>query len=147
MTYDDVVEATGLDSRTLRGILHAAKRPHSKTLLRLAEGLGVSIDELFLADGAATRGEFDAATNPEIEEAVASRPELFEGWSPSDFGELASRFGAGGALTIEGVYESAERMNANRVALRRARVVLESDQADALRSVVEALYERATRSE
>lgn len=143
LTYDDVVEATGLDARTLRGIVRAVKRPHSKTLQRLAEGLGVEVDELFLADEAAALAEFDAATNPEIEQAVEQSPDLFENWTPSDFGELASRVGVGGALTAAGVIEAARQMNQNRATLDRARLILESHEAEALRSVIDALYERA----
>lgn len=144
LTYDELVEASGLDARTLRGIARADKRPHAKTLQRLAEGLGVEPDELFVGDEAAARAEFDAATNPAIEAAVEESPELFDGWAPADFGELASRFGAGGALTPAGVRTAAAAMNANREAIRRARVVLESDEGAALRSVIDALYERVT---
>ncbi|TWT96848.1 helix-turn-helix protein [Botrimarina colliarenosi] len=147
LTYEDVCEASGLDARTLRGVLRAAKRPHAKTLQRLAEGLGVTPDELFAGDASIARAEFDAATNPAIEEAVESAPELFDGWTPSDFGELASRVGAGGALTPHGVRLAAELMNANRQALTRAQVVLETGQADALRTVIDALYDRATARE
>jgi transcriptional regulator with XRE-family HTH domain len=144
LTYEEVCEATGLDARTLRGVLRADKRPHAKTLQRLAEGLGVTPDELFAGDESAARAEFDAATNPAIEEAVEAAPELFEDWTPSDFGELASRVGAGGALTPHGVRMAAEQMNANRQTIDRARIVLETSEAEALRVVIDALYERAT---
>lgn len=144
LTYEDVVEATGLDARTLRGMLHAKKRPHAKTLTRLAEGLGVTADELFSGDEAAARAEFDTATNPAIQAVVEDVPELFDDWTPADFGELASRFGAGGALTPDGVRTAAERMNANRRTLDQARLILEGDHAEALRTVIDALYDRAT---
>lgn len=147
LTYDDVCDAAGLDSRTLRGVLHANKRPHAKTLQRLALGLGVEPDELFAGDQSAARAEFDAATNPAIQQAVEDRPDLFEGWGPGEFGELASRVGAGGALTPHGACAAAQAMNANRRSIERARVVLESDQAEALRTVIDALYERATTTE
>lgn len=147
MTYDDVVAQTGLDARTLRGILHAAKRPHAKTLRRLADGMGVSVDELFIGDENAAIAEFDAATNPAICGAVQACPELFRDWSPRDFGELSSRVGAGGPLTPEGVVEEARRMNDNRETLDRARLILESDQAEVLRGVVNALHERGELSE
>jgi transcriptional regulator with XRE-family HTH domain len=143
MTYDDVVARTGLDARTLRGILRGERRPHARTLTKLAEGLGVSADELFAGDPDTAAAEFDAATNPAIETAVAEHPELFTGWSPVDFGELVSRFGAGGELTAAGVAIAARRQNANRLTIARARVVLESDQAELLRGLVDSLYERA----
>lgn len=147
LTYEDVGNQTGLDARTLRGILYGAKRPHAKTLKRLAEGLGVSVDELFAGDEAAALGDFDAATNPAIRETVEAKPELFEEWTPKDFGELASRVGSGGPLTPEGVIESAQRMNVNRQTLGRTRFILESDQAEALRVVIDAMYDRVNLSE
>lgn len=142
LTYDAVVEMTGLDSRTLRGILHAAKRPHAKTLKRLAEGLGVMSDELFAADEAATIAEFDFASNPAIDQVVEEKPDLFDDWTPSDFGELASRFGVGGELTPEGVAEVALQMNINRESLDRAAVVLETADSETLRGVIDALFEK-----
>lgn len=143
LTYDEVCRASGIDARTLRAILRAEKRPHAKTLQRLAEGLGVAPDELFLGDESAARAEFDAATNPAIENVVEESPELFADWRPGDFVELASRVGEGGALTPDGVRAAADSMNANRRAVDRARIVLESDQAETLRTVIDALYERA----
>lgn len=147
LTYDAVVQKTGLDSRTLRGILHAVKRPHAKTLMRLAEGLGVSTDELFAADEAAALAEFDLASNPSIDQVVQDKPELFDDWSPSDFGELASRFGVGGELTPEGVVAMANQMNANRESLDRAAVVLETAEAETLRGVINALFHKTIEAE
>ena len=147
LSYDSLAEQTGLDQRTLRGIMRAETRPHAKTLQRLAEGLGVGVDELFAGDESAAHHEFDSQTNPAIEEAVSQEPGMFARWTPADFGELASRFGAGGPLTVEGVIESAQAMNANRETLARAQVVLESTQAQTLREVVEALYRQVRLEE
>lgn len=147
LTYDDVVAQTGLDARTLRGILHAAKRPHAKTLRRLAEGMGVPVDDLFVGDESAAIAEFDAATNPAIRGAVESNPDLFGDWTPRDFGELSSRVGVGGPLTPEGVLEEVQLMNANRETLDRARLILESDKAELLRGMINALHERGEISE
>lgn len=144
MTYDDVCGQTGLDARTLRGILHAAKRPHARTLQRLADGLSVSVDELFAGDPEAAVAEFDLATNPEIAAVVDSNAQLFEAWTPHDFGELASRMGVGGAMTPEGVLRCASRMNANRETVHQVKAILESDQAELLRGMVSALYEKAS---
>lgn len=143
LSYDELALQTGLDTRTLRGILRAEKQPRSITLKRLADGLGVSVDDLFHADESSVGiADFDAATNPAIEEAMAVEPQLFDKWLPGDFGELASRFGAGGPLTLEGVIESARKMNVNRETIERARVVLETDQRETLRQVIDALFER-----
>ena len=43
-----VADRTGLDERTIRGILGGGKTPHAQTLHRLAEGLGVKVDEFFV---------------------------------------------------------------------------------------------------
>ena len=47
LTFTDVVEMTGLDERTIRGLVRGANNPHARTLHKFAHGLGVSIDELF----------------------------------------------------------------------------------------------------
>src|SRR5260221_13846575 len=51
LTFQDVVEVTGLDERTLRGLVRGANNPHARTLHKLAYGLGVPVDELFQACG------------------------------------------------------------------------------------------------
>ncbi|HOA51101.1 MAG TPA: helix-turn-helix transcriptional regulator, partial [Thermogutta sp.] len=48
LTINEVAERTKLDKRTIRGILEGSKRPHPKTIGQLAEGLGVSVDELYI---------------------------------------------------------------------------------------------------
>jgi hypothetical protein len=47
-------------------------------------------------------------------------------------------------MTPQGVRMAAELMNANRQTIDRARIVLETSEAEALRVVIDALYERAT---
>jgi len=47
LSLGQVAERTGVDQRTVRAILHGTKRPHARTLHRLAEGLDVSVDEFF----------------------------------------------------------------------------------------------------
>ncbi len=47
MTLEQVVEATGLSQRTVKALLAGKSKPHARTLHQLAEGLGVSSDELF----------------------------------------------------------------------------------------------------
>lgn len=144
LTYEDVVEASGLDSRTIRGIVRGVKQPHAKTVRRLAESLGVASEELFAAPTGMTAEAFDLATNPLVAEQAAARPDLFEDWTPSDYAELASRFGVGGALTAEGVLREAQRLNENRDLIDRARLVLESDQADVLAALINVLHQRVT---
>jgi hypothetical protein len=47
LTLRQVVEATGLCERTVKGLLAGKNKPHARTLHLLAAGLGVSTDELF----------------------------------------------------------------------------------------------------
>ncbi len=102
-----VAELTGLDNRTIRGILNGVKKPQARTLHRLAAGLGVSVDELFIDPALLLYRRFDSLTNPMVEEALANHGELFEGWTQADFDELQSRVGMGGPLTMEGALRSA----------------------------------------
>lgn len=144
MTYDDVVEATGLDSRTIRAVIRSDKSPRSATLHKLATGLGITTDELFTPPAGMTAAEFDLATNPMVRQLQQSHPELVAGWSTEDFAQLASHFGVGGELTEQGAVEEARRMNANREVLSQARVILETTHANLLSEFVELLYERVT---
>lgn len=142
MTYDDVVSAVGLDARTVRNIARADKQPQARTLHKLAEGLGVSVDELFAPPTGLSPEAFDAATNPVIDQVRTSQPDLFVGWSTEDFAELASRFGVGGELTEAGAAVEADAMNARRAVLNRAKVVLETSYGKILCELVDLLYEK-----
>lgn len=144
LSYDDVVEASGLDARTIRGMVNGQKQPHAKTVQRLADAFGVSTEELFLAPTGMTPEAFDAATNPQVQKVHDAQPDLFDGWTPEDFAELSSRFGVGGSLSFEGVVEEVRQLNHNRRLLDRARIVLESREAPLLASLIELLFERIT---
>lgn len=142
MTYEDVVESTGLDARTIRGIARGDHRPQARTLHRLAEGLGVATDQLFKPPTGISPAAFDAATNPAVERIKATHPDLFANWSADDYAELASRFGIGGQLTEQGTIDAARKMNAKRAVLQRAQVVMETAHADLLTQLINLLYER-----
>lgn len=141
LSVAQVVERTGLDRRTVKGILDGRNRPHSQTLHQLAERLGVPSDELFLEPSQLIYRRFDRRTNPVVDEVVARRPELFAGWGEADFDDLFSRFGAGGALTADGTVAAAELMNRNRQLHEKLALLLETGQAEVIRRVVEAMYE------
>ena len=47
LTLEDLVKQTGINERTIKGILAHTNKPHARTLHRLAAGLGVASDELF----------------------------------------------------------------------------------------------------
>jgi transcriptional regulator with XRE-family HTH domain len=150
LTFSDVVEMTGLDERTVRGLVRGSHNPHARTLHKFAAGLGVSIDELFEPAAARSRQAFDRATNPVVREVVehlaAANSPLFDAWGEADFHELYSQFGTGGALTEQGVLTAAEAINAKRALLRQVAVILETAEADLLTDFVKLLYRRVTVS-
>ena len=147
LNVEEVVERTGLDERTVKGILSgSSRRPHARTLHKLATGLGVSADELFQNPSLLAHRRFDRTTNPFVEEVISERPELFGGWGEREFDELYSRFGTGGALTVEGTLDVVEAMNRKREIHRKVELVMETDQAELLNQVVCVLYKRIALS-
>jgi transcriptional regulator with XRE-family HTH domain len=142
MTLQQVVEATGLNERTVKAILSGRGKPHARTLHRLAEGLGVSADELFQNPSLLAHRLFDERTNPVVQEVVHSSPQLFEGWTQADFEELYSRFGTGGALTAAGTTQVVLAMNRKREVHLRVALLLESGEAEFLIGLVELLYQK-----
>lgn len=135
----------GLDERTIRGALNGNNKPHARTINTLATGLGVSTDELFLAPSLLVQRHFDRQTNPAVDEAVASHPDLFEGWTDADFDELYSLVGTGGALTVQGAVEIVRVMNRKRETHEKLDVLLESRQGELLRELIELFYRDAVR--
>jgi transcriptional regulator with XRE-family HTH domain len=137
-----VAQLTGLDHRTIRGILNGVKKPHARTLHRLAAGLGVSVDELFLDPARLLYRRFDRLTNPMVEEALANHCELFDGWTQADFDELNSRVGAGGPLTMEGALCAVRLMNRKRELHGKLDVLLESSQSEVTGEILDVLYKK-----
>ncbi len=144
LTFEDVVSATELDERTVRGIVRGTTNPHARTLHKLASGLGVPMDDLFQSSGNNSPRRFDRATNMLIEGVVANNPKTFTNWSEANFDELYSRFGTGGQLTEDGVLDAAQAMNAKRDVQRQVSVILESSDAELLSQFVSMLYGRVT---
>jgi transcriptional regulator with XRE-family HTH domain len=142
LTLEQVVEQTGLDERTIKGILAGNHKPHARTLHRLATGLGVASDELFQDPSLLAHRLFDRRTNPVVAEVVAEQPELFAGWAEQDFDELYSRFGTGGSLTAEGTVAAVHCMNQHREIHRQVALLLESGEAELLSAIVDVLYQR-----
>jgi transcriptional regulator with XRE-family HTH domain len=145
MTLSEVVEATGLDERTVRSILRGTTRPHARTLHKLATGLGVDPDELF-HDPRDAMSAFDRAANPAVAEVIESHPHLFAQWTPADFEELFSRVAVGGELTEHGAVTAARTMNSRRELMKHVALILESSEADLLCEFVAILYRRITES-
>lgn len=144
LTFEQVVAATELDERTLRSLARGVTHPHARTLHKLAQGLGVLIDELFQPVGRAAPRKFDRSTNSLVESCVAGHAQLFHNWSEGDFDELYSRFGTGGQLTEEGILAAAQATNAKRDLWRQVSVILESGDAELLSQFVNVLYGRVT---
>ena len=144
LTFDQVVTATELDERTLRSLASGATHPHARTLHKLAQGLGVSIDELFQPMARPAAQQFDRATNSLVESVVAKHAETFKKWSAADFDELYSRFATGQALTKAGVLMAAESLNAKRKVWRQISVILECGEAQLLTELIALLYRKAT---
>ena len=142
MTLQQVVEATGLNARTVKAMLSGKSKPHARTLHRLAEGLGVETDEFFQNPSSLAHRSFDGRTNPVVHEVVSSQPELFEGWTQADFEELYSRFGTGGALSPHGTTGVVLAMNQKRDVHRKVALLLESGQAELLIGLVDLLYQK-----
>lgn len=147
MTLGQVVAATGLDERTVRSMLHGDTRPHARTLHKLAEGLGIDIDELFQDPYRTGQWAFDKATNPQVTLAIENHPELFADWNDVDFAELYSRMAVGGELTETGALAAATEMNARRELLYQVSVILETGEADLLREFIGMLFRKVTRVE
>ena len=142
LTVDQVAVKTQLDRRTIKAMIDARHKPQPRTIKRLADGLGVSVDEFFLDPAQLLYRRFDRQTNPVVDEVLERHPRLFADWTAADFEELHSRFGAGGPLTAEGTVETVRRMNAHRAVHEKLAVLLESSQADVIRGIVELLYEK-----
>jgi transcriptional regulator with XRE-family HTH domain len=137
-----LVAQTGLDERTVRGILKGGSKPHAQTLHRLAEGLGVSVDELFVDPAQLLYRRFDRQTNPQVAEAIETHAALFDGWTEADFDELHSRVGAGGAMTAEGTLVAVDQMNRKRQLHEKLDLLLESSHAEVAAGILNVLYEQ-----
>jgi len=141
-TIEELVAKSGVDRRTIRAILEGRSKPQPATLHRLAAGLGISADEFFLDPAQLLYRRIDRQTNPLVQEAVETSPELFARWTEADFDELHSRFGAGGCLTAEGVQQAAQEMNAKHALHEKLSVLLESSHAEVVRGILELLYKQ-----
>ena len=147
LSIHQVAGQTGLDRRTIRGLLAGENKPRASTIHRLAGGLGVPVEEFFVDPAQLLYRHFDRQTNPIVEEVLRDRGELFTGWTEADFDELYSRMGTGGGLTREGTVAAAEGMNQRRDLHRKLDLLLESSHAEVIGGMIDAAYERAAVGE
>ena len=146
LSLGEVAERTGVDPRTIRGITNGGHNPRPRTLRRLADGLGVSVDEFFVDPARLLYRRFDRQTNPLVEEVLQDHRELFEGWREADFDELHSRVGAGGALTCAGALAAVKRMNRKRDLHDKLDVLLESNHAQTIGGILDLMYGQAVEN-
>lgn len=153
LTVAGLAAAAEVDIRTVKSLLGSRRRPHARTLHKLAAGLGVAADEFFqptlTGDGrepsAARR--LDRATNPVAAAALAAHPERFAEWTAQEVDELFSRVGTGGELNDAGVAAAVDLIESRREVLEKVAVILETEEAELLRGIVEMLFERVTEVE
>ncbi len=89
LTLNEVARRSGLDVRTVHGILNNPRaRPHARTLHKLAQGLAVPVEELFQNPAALSTSAVARGTNPLIQRILKEQPELFDGWESADFHHL-----------------------------------------------------------
>lgn len=126
------------------------ERPHAATMDRLASALGVEPNALWgeARDAVevgnsplALRIDEELRTNPAVRRARENHPEWFQGWSETDWLQLASARGTGGGLTDSGVRQLAGQISQRREVLKRAELILATHLADSLSTIVNALYE------
>jgi transcriptional regulator with XRE-family HTH domain len=142
LSVHQVAARTGLDARTIRGILSGSSAPHARTLHRLARGLDVKVDEFFVDPAQLLYRRFDRQTNPLVAEVIESHQALFAGWTEADFDELHSRVGTGGALTIEGALTTVRHMNRKRELHEKLDLLLESSHAEVAAGILNVLYDK-----
>ncbi len=146
LSQRQVVEQTGLNARTVRGIIRGGHKPHARTLHRLSKGLGVKIDEFFVDPAQLLYRRFDPRTNPVVAKVVEEHRELFRDWTEADFDALHNRVGEGGTLTVEGTLDAVRHMNRKRELHEKFDVLLESSYADVAAGVLDVLYEKTVGS-
>jgi transcriptional regulator with XRE-family HTH domain len=142
LSVDQLAQRSGLDRRTIRGLLRGKNKPHPRTLRVLAEGLGVSVDEFFVDPSRLVHRCFDRHTNPVVDEVVESHPELFAGWMEADFADLHSRVGTGGPLTEEGTLAAAEEINLRRELYEKMTLILATGQGPVVNAFFDALLQK-----
>jgi transcriptional regulator with XRE-family HTH domain len=134
-----VSSRTGVDERTIRGILNGDNKPHAQTLHRLANGLGVRVDEFFVNPAQLLFRCMDCQSNAIVTEALETNGDLFEGWTVADFHKLHERTGRGEPPTLEATLQSVRQMNENRGLHDILAVLLESSEAEVTAGILNVL--------
>ena len=133
----ELARRSGLDLRTVRGVLDGTKQPHPSTLNKLANGLRVPADELFLEPALLVQ-RWLGRGNPIVHKVVQDHPGLVESWSERDFQQLYDRLDE--SMKSTDVLALAEAINKRRTVHKKVSVLLESDYADILEVILDVLY-------
>ena len=148
-----LAERAGVSRTTLYHLEKGhTKRIRRSTISRIAQALGISVEELISGSmppetvvtkakrPGRSAADFDRATNPAVADVVNERPAVFQGWSEDDWDELYSQFGVGGQLTPLGVLSVAEAINQKRETIRKLHIVLDTHLRDVAREMIDTFY-------
>lgn len=83
---------------------------------------------------------FDRQTNPVVQEVLDESPVLFQEFTSTDWDELYSCMGMGGALTHEGVRDQASRISRKKQLVRKLEVLLETHFSEVTAALLETLF-------
>ena len=154
----ELARRAGVSRTTLYHLLHGQTvRPRSSTLGRLAVALGTTVaalerprehlpqpgDKAPPPEPAGSRNRqhiFAGSANHCVIDVCEENPELFQGWSEQQWGELYSEAGTGARLTTARVRQVASRINAHRQTLHRLRTVLKSHLEPVATGMIDTLY-------
>lgn len=129
-------------SRTTLSQLENGKGPEPRpsTVGKVSQALG--LPPAWWDQDRDAASAFDRATNPEVQAVADRHPEIFANLTSTDWEELHSVFGTGGALTEEGVLTQVARLQEKRELIRQLEVVLETHLGEAATAMIRGLYER-----
>ncbi len=157
---EELARRAGVSRTTMylleKGITSA---PRAKTLQQIARTLDVPVEELApewthspdeekdFPHAEPVGRTYERVLNRSlkriVEDVYDRIPRLFSGWSQTDWDELYSTFGVGGALTTAGVQNAVEKINRRRDVSHQLQVVLETEHAETAVRLIQALYQLA----
>ena len=172
-TLHEVASRAGLSRTTLMQLeQERIQKPQANTLHRLARALEVSPEVLWPQEavppspakpafplvwhnpslsnslqGQHEVSSFDRLTNPEVANLAENEPEHFRDWTETEWSELYSTMGMGGALTREGVRSVALAINRKRKVLEQLEIVLETHLGEVAIALVERLFQMVSATE
>jgi len=149
LSIGQVARKTGLDERTVRGVLNGTNKPRAKSLSQLAGGLGVSVDEFFLDPSQLLYRHVADSSNPVLEQLIQTDGQLFTGWQESDFTEVLKRTeGQGDQLPLRrDVVAMVTEMNRRRSLHGQLDLLLDSNQSKTIAGILEVLCRQVASEE